>query len=51
MKLEDLKNWHKLTKAEQARLRVIMGDAPRVTKTMAERPPSDPRKPRKDDNG
>lgn len=46
MKLEELKDWKKLTVEEQARLREIYGDDPHITKTMAEKPPLDPEKPR-----
>ncbi len=53
MKLEELKNWDKLTPQEQARLRDVYGDNPHITKTMAEKPPVDPARPREKggDNG
>lgn len=42
MKLQDLKNWHKLTPKEQARLKEIYGENPPITKTMAEPAPKGP---------
>lgn len=47
MKLEELKNWSTLTPEEQARLKKVYGDAPVITKTMAEKPPET----KKEDNG
>lgn len=38
MKLEELKDWDKLSKSEQKRLRIMYGDEPEITKTMAEEP-------------
>lgn len=46
MKLEELKDWDKLTPDEQARLKKVYGEEPPITKTMAEKPPVDPEKPR-----
>lgn len=39
MKLEELKDWDKLTPEEQERLRDMYGDEPKITKTMGEVPP------------
>lgn len=35
MRLEELKDWDKLTKEEQDRLRKVYGDNPDITKTLA----------------
>lgn len=39
MKLEDLKDWDKLTKEEQDRLKKVYGENPDITKTLANKPP------------
>ena len=49
MKLTELKDWDKLTPAEQKRLREVYGDDPQITKTMAQPAPKDAEKPK--DNG
>lgn len=41
MKLEELKDWNKLSKSEQRRLREVYGDEPEITKTMAEKKPKE----------
>lgn len=46
MKLEELKDWDKLSKSEQKRLREMYGDEPAITKTMGEKPPK-----KEEDNG
>lgn len=46
MKLEELKDWNKLSPQEQSRLREVYGDNPHITKTMAEKPPVDSENPR-----
>lgn len=45
MKLTELKNWDKLTKEEQDRLKEMYGEEAEITKTMAQPAPEDPENP------
>ena len=45
MKLSDLKDWNKLTPAEQERLRKVYGEDAEITKTMAQKPPAETQAP------